>query len=250
MITKCFKPLLVFLLSFDLLLGSNISGSSISASAENKDSDCLLKDKVNTKLNEALKNAKESKTIQSNNGNKVIEITDPEILKELSSSLPKNDGQKLVGVAIAYTETDNVPSPSSLQNNSVVTPQWGSGYYLKNINSSVVCGIEILRQSSYKGPATATMSVKTGVAATWSANVGVSAEEVSTGLGFNVTKSYEVSDTYQIQVPTGKTYTIVARPFFQYYTYEVWYDPLIGFDYKAGNGNAYKPIGVCFYYYQ
>ena len=55
-------------------MGSNISGSSISASAENEDADCLLKDKVNTKLNEALKNAEESKTIQSKNGNKVIEI--------------------------------------------------------------------------------------------------------------------------------------------------------------------------------
>ncbi|WP_369802241.1 DUF6426 family protein, partial [Geobacillus sp. B4113_201601] len=122
--------------------------------------------------------------------------------------------------------------------------------YLKNITTSEACGIEIIRQSTFKGPSTATMSVKQGVSATWSSNTNISAETVSATLGFNVTKSYEVTDTYQIRVPAGKTYTIIARPYYKVYNFDVWYDPLIGWDSKVGYGYAAKPVGVCFYYYE
>ncbi|WP_240371890.1 DUF6426 family protein [Anoxybacteroides rupiense] len=169
------------------------------------------------------------------------------MLKKLEPSTSDQGAKKLVGVAVAYIQTEN---ESFLKNNSIVTPQWASGYYLKNMSSGEACGTKIIRQSTFAGPATATLSVKEGVNASWSSNTNVSAEVVSTGLGFNVTKSYEVSDTYQIKVPSGKTYTIVARPYYQTYNFDVWYDPIIGSDYKAGYGNAFKPIGVCFYYYE
>ena len=251
MTKKILKSILAFSLTFSFLLGGSIIASAenenSNAENENSNTECLLSNEANATLSKALAEAEESKVIKSQNGNKVVEITDPEVLKELEDSIPEQDGKKLVGVSVAYTETKNL---SLSKNNSVVTPQLATGYYLKNIHTGEACGVSIIRQSTFKGPSTATLTVKENVSATWSSNTNISASTVSAGLGFSVTSSYEVSDTYQIKVPSGKTYTIVARPYYQTYNFDVWYDPIIGSDYKAGYGNASKPIGVCFYYYE
>ncbi|KJE28272.1 hypothetical protein LG52_1913 [Geobacillus kaustophilus] len=163
---------------------------------------CIGYTKVNFLMSMYIDRAKESSVVVSQNGNKVVEITELEFLKRLETSVPGPKGKKLVGVSIAYTQAQE---SSLLGDRSAVTPQLGTGYYLKNITTSEACGTEIIRQSTFKGPSTATMSIKQGVSATWSSNTNISAETVSAALGFNVTKSYEVTDTYQIQVPAGKT---------------------------------------------
>lgn len=235
--SKFLKPMFSFLLAFLLLLQGSVTAI---ASSESSSLGC-------TALSDALNNAQESKVITSKNGTNVLEITDPKVLEKLESSVPRPEGKKLVGVAIAYSQSHN---PSLLNDGPVLTPQALTGYYLKNITSSVACGADTIRQSTYKGPATATMTVTERLSATWSTNTGISASVVSAELGFEVTEEHEVSDSYQIQVPSGKTYTIVARPFFRTYNFEVWYDPLFGDDYKAGSGYALKPVGVCFYLYE
>lgn len=122
------KLFFVFSLAFSLLLVE----SSIIASAEEETSntECSLNNKANVTLNGFLDRTKESKVVVSQNGNKVVEITDPEVLKRLETSVPAPNGKKLVGVSIAYTQTQEL----SLSNDrSVVTPQLGTGYYLKTL---------------------------------------------------------------------------------------------------------------------
>ncbi len=242
------KDLLKSILSFSLVFGLLLGGSIIASAEEGtSNAGCSLSSKTNVTVNGFLDRAKESSVVVSQSGNKVVEITDLEFLKRLETSVPGPKGKKLVGVSIAYTQAQESSLPGD---RPVVTPQLGTGYYLKNITTSEARGTEIIRQSTFKGPSTATMSIKQGVSATWSSNTNISAETVSAALGFNVTKSYEVTDTYQIQVPAGKTYTIIARPYYKVYNFEVWYDPLIGWDSKVGYGYAAKPVGVCFYYYE
>jgi hypothetical protein len=185
---------------------------------------------------------KESKVIHSLSGNKIFETTDPDEIDEYFKTRVEPQNAKLVGFAIAYTIANE-----KIQ--SEIQPKWGSGYYIKNIHPSEVCGIKVIRSSLYKGPATATMTIGEAVAAQLITETGISAEVVSATLGFNVTKTYTVSDTYSIQVPKGRTYKITAHPVFLVYDFEVWYDPIFGSDYRVGVGNALKPIGVCFHYY-
>lgn len=246
---KIFKSIVLFSLVFGLFFGGGLATFADEKTADEKttdatDTDCTLNNSINNLFNKGLNKAKPSNVISSQNGNKVVEITDPNILKELESSFPDADGKHLIGVTIAYTNTESTYS----ENDSLVGIQ-AVGYYLKNIKSGEVCGLNVIRQSTYKGPATATMTIKESISATWSSNTGISASTVSASLGFSVTKSFTVSDSYKVSVPKGKTYTIVARPIYMAYNFDVWYSPLIGKDYKAGTGSALKPIGVCFYHY-
>ncbi|PLR78039.1 hypothetical protein CU633_07205 [Bacillus sp. V3-13] len=189
----------------------------------------------------------ESKTIKSKNGNKVYDVKNPEkYVKALGLEAP-SPGAKLVGISFSYSN----PAPNSTTNpSSDFTTQAGTGYYLKNIRSSEACGAQVIRSSYYTGPSTPTMTVTETVSASFNANVGVSAQVVSAGVGFNVTSTYTVSDSYSVKVPAGKTYNIRANPIFLIKNYEVWNDPWIGFDKKVGSGSAQKPIGVCFYYWE
>ncbi|MBD1372575.1 hypothetical protein IC620_09430 [Hazenella sp. IB182357] len=184
---------------------------------------------------------KPSTMIQSKSGQAVYEVTDE---KEWAKF--KNDqleSGKLLGVAISYN--------NHLNTNPISHPfqKIDYGYYLKNITTSEICGAKELRSSYYTGPGEATITVSESIAATWEASVGVSAEVISAELGFTVTSTYSVSDSYSIELPEGETVKIVARPVYNVYQYDVWKDPLIGNDYYLGSGSAYKPVGVCFYFY-
>ncbi|PTQ57883.1 MAG: hypothetical protein BSOLF_0394 [Candidatus Carbobacillus altaicus] len=132
-----------------------------------------------------------------------------------------------------------------------VNPLWGvPKYYIQTTGTGQACGVEVLRDSYYYGPATATMTVTESVSAKWSANVGISASVVNAGVGFDVTESYTVSDSYNINVPPGYVAEIIAHPIYNVVTFDVWYDPMIGNPYKTGSGDAMKPIGVCLVQYR
>lgn len=123
-------------------------------------------------------------------------------------------------------------------------------YYIQITGTGQACGDEVLRNSYYYGPATATMKVSESVSAKWSTNVGISASVVNAGVGFDVTKSYTVNYSYSINVPPGYMAEIIAHPVYDVVTFDVWYDPIIGNPYKTGSGDAMKPIGVCFVQYR
>lgn len=131
-----------------------------------------------------------------------------------------------------------------------VTPQWGiPKTWIVITGSGEVCGTTPIRRSYYQGPATTTMTVTESVSARWSATGGISASGVSAGVGFDVTKTYTVSDSYQVTVPAGKTAEVVAYPMYYVVYFDVWTNPVIGDAYKSGSGWAMKPSGVCFVKY-
>ncbi|MFF0826706.1 hypothetical protein ACFYU8_02025 [Brevibacillus sp. NPDC003359] len=118
--------------------------------------------------------------------------------------------------------------------------------YVKVKRESEACGTKKIRSSSYAPPG-GKMIISQTVSASYSANVTVSAEAVSAGVGFSVTKGYNVSDEQPITVPPGKSGIITAYPWYQTYEFDVmerrpW--PLE--DEVVGSGTAYLPIGVCF----
>lgn len=93
------------------------------------------------------------------------------------------------------------------------------------------------------------MTVTDAVSAKWSATGGISVDGVSAGVGFDVERSYIVSDTYSINVPAGYAAEIIAHPMYFVVTFDVWYNPVIGDSYRTGSGYAMKPVGVCFVQY-
>jgi hypothetical protein len=94
------------------------------------------------------------------------------------------------------------------------------------------------------GPMTLTLSGTYSVANSFSANVGVTADVVSAGVGFSVT--WTASQTYSAStsVPTGACRIIKAYNTFNNYSFDVWQDQFIGDPYKIGSGVAHRFIGV------
>jgi hypothetical protein len=125
--------------------------------------------------------------------------------------------------------------------------QAGTGYYLTNIRkigSITTKGPYVRGKAPACCSATLTMNNSQSLSASWSANVGVSAEVVSAGVGFNVTATWQQNYSYSITHPAGTTYQIDAYNKFDIIGYDVWYDPWVGYDYKAGYGDARKFMGV------
>lgn len=169
-----------------------------------------------------------------------------EFVKKNNIEIP--DSAKVVGaVIIRYKENETEP-PTNFGDIQI---QWGIPYYyITNVRTSETCGIELLRKSYAKGPATLSMTIKESVSAKWGTNTGISASTVSASLGFDVTKAYEITDSISIQVPAGKTYALAAYPMYRVYNFAVYHNPMIGSAYYAGDGWAWKPSGVCFVWYQ
>jgi hypothetical protein len=92
------------------------------------------------------------------------------------------------------------------------------------------------------------MTIKSSVSAKYSTDISLSAEIITVGVGFDVTRTFKVSDTYSIYVLAGSTYNIKARPIYLIKNFEVWNDQLIGWDTIRGSGYASKPMGVSFQY--
>lgn len=186
-------------------------------------------------------------------------ITDlEEFLEECSIEIP--EGAKFVGAAIFSlddSEIDNVDNSVVDENvvDETVTDtdyeiNWGTPrYWLENITTGEMCG-EIIDSTSGKGPATLTLSISDSFAASWSSNTGISASVISSELGWDVTRSYQVTRSYSVNVPSGKRYQIIGYIRLKAYNFEVWYNPVIGDPYRAGYGNATKPIDICFTWFE
>jgi hypothetical protein len=104
--------------------------------------------------------------------------------------------------------------------------------------------------SDFKGPATATMSFSNSIQTQFSTDTDISLEIVSLNIGFHISESYTVSDSYSVKVPKGKTYRIVANPIYSIFQFDVWYSPLIGPDFYEGIGTVMIPFGICFNYFE
>lgn len=235
---RCFK-LLISISFIIVLVMTNFE--STYAKAITEDDDCVSDFSGYEKV--------ESNTIESNSGNTVYEVKDLEkVAKERNIPMEK-DGMELVAVAFSYTD----PELSGSDNIDEFVPNMQDNYFntlaatatkIKVTSSGETCGANPLR-SSYYPQGKAKMTIKEGVKSTKTASVSVSAKIVSAGVGFEIGKSFSVSDSYSVTVPKGKIYNIVARPMFLAKNFKV----LAG-SVSIGTGVALKPIGVCFTLYK
>jgi hypothetical protein len=96
------------------------------------------------------------------------------------------------------------------------------------------------------GPANIAIDISRTVANSFSASVGVSAQVVSAGVGFNVQRSETVAYRSSTTVPSGACWSIRAYNVFYEYGFEIWEEPFIGSDRKIGSGNARDFRGIEF----
>ncbi|MFE4573293.1 hypothetical protein [Paenibacillus chitinolyticus] len=192
--------------------------------------------------------AKESEFLKSLNGNKVYEVENYQELAEKQGVLPPSKDAKLIGISMAYTSPT---SNESIKPNNEVVPQLFGPLYLKNVrNGGNTCGANIIRTSYYQGPTPPSkMVISEKVASSFTSNTNVSASVVSAAVGFSVTSEFTVTDEYAFQVPAGKTYEVIARPTNNITNFEVWEKGTF-WDSHEGDGQASRPIGICFYFYE
>ncbi|MBT9260377.1 MAG: hypothetical protein KM310_11620 [Clostridiales bacterium] len=139
------------------------------------------------------------------------------------------------------SDGDSLPSPVGDSDPSVF------GYYYVTVTGSdQFIGTEVLRRSSYEGPADVNITVSETMKASWSATVGISADIVSAGVGFDVEGYYTVTESYSTHVPSGYIVTITVYPKYHRVFFDVWYKPVIGDAYKVGSGSAKKLSGYHF----
>lgn len=96
------------------------------------------------------------------------------------------------------------------------------------------------------GPSTMAIDISRTVRNSFSATVSVSAEVVSSGVGFNVERSESVTYRSSTTVPNGACWTLRAYNVFYEYGFEVWREPFIGSDTKIGSGTARDFQGIEF----
>lgn len=185
-------------------------------------------------------------------------------LSNATSAVAAYNRTELSGdAAIKYAKEHNIDVPERLtlvklvipateelgQTQSRGRPPWG--YYLRGLSPISACSSRWIHTTSTTAalPGTLSSSVSEVVDAKWSASVKISPDVVSRGVGFDVRKSYSVADSYQFQISSGEPWglwEIRAYPYYDGYTFEVWYNPMVDSAYKAGTGSAFKPVGVCF----
>ena len=96
------------------------------------------------------------------------------------------------------------------------------------------------------GPMTIAIDIQRTVRNSFSATVGVSAEIVTIGVGFNVERAESVTYRSSTTVPNGACWTLRAYNVFSEYAFEVWQEPFIGPDFKIGSGSARDFQGIEF----
>ncbi|MFJ8078975.1 hypothetical protein ACIQ7Q_34850 [Streptomyces sp. NPDC096176] len=107
------------------------------------------------------------------------------------------------------------------------------------------CGTDVIQQTSGHGRTTLVLTVDKKVDATVKREIGIDLGKISAGMGWDVTKSYGVSNQSRYEVPRGKFGTIQAYPLFDQYVGDVW-EGVSGAFPTGKRAYAYKPVGVCF----
>ena len=101
--------------------------------------------------------------------------------------------------------------------------------------------------NQYCGPINVSKTISSSVAATFNATTSIGTGELSAGIGFSLTSTYSVSDTFSKNIPAGECWKVTAYPTFQKYSFEIWDHNYLSPDIKVGSGLAYKPIGLYIY---
>ena len=135
-------------------------------------------------------------------------ITDREEISSLAEELELNENpDDIVQIIISdnefpFNEDKMVPTPADdfFSKEEIV---FQITYHNPNKRGN------LLRSSDYVYPG-GTMTISESVAISYNTTIGLSAEIISSEIGFDVSGSVSVSDSQNIDVPYGKTYTCNA----------------------------------------
>lgn len=168
------------------------------------------------------------------------------------------------GVGVAAEDTDSgllTPTDNTIVKRSVAVDEGtgsvgaddpdgivsgGAGSWVKATGRRYLgeqCGTSKIGSTSGHGATTLTLSVKKSVATKWSATAAITTGAVSAGMGFDVTKTYEVTDQSAYPVPKKKFGVIEAYPLYDVYGFN---EISRADGRKIGTGKVTKPVGVCF----
>ncbi|RJG22411.1 restriction endonuclease [Paenibacillus thiaminolyticus] len=168
---------------------------------------------------------------------KITKVSDvEEYSKKFGITLPSPDAEILHISPV--TEIADKSTPTN-------QPLWIGDLYIKNLEGPrEACDSELLKHSYYDYPG-GTMSVSQSVQASYGGAVSVSAEIINASVSFNVTHSYAVSDSQNVEVPFGKRASVKAFPVVYVWQYDIYKKGIFSDSYE-GYGWAQKPTGVCF----
>lgn len=166
-----------------------------------------------------------------------VEVPKGKKVKRIVTIVPSIDTTK------AIAEDNLLETKSSIFLKYViksVTDQGSMWYYASSV----------LNETSGGPGGTITQTVSESVAAKYSVSVGVSTGTISDAVGFVVTNSFTVADSYSQVLADGESGIIKSWAYFNKKTFEVWEDYLYGDDIYNSIGYACKPNGVRFRYYE
>lgn len=126
-------------------------------------------------------------------------------------------------------------------------------YFIKNVidlGNMWYFPNDVLHTTSGGPGGVVSQTINQNVSATYNCSVGVSAELISSNVGFDVTLSYGISDSYSVNLAPGQKGMIKSWAYYNKKSFEVWSDYLIGDDEYETTGYAYKPNGVRFRFYE
>jgi len=160
-------------------------------------------------------------------------------IKKIITRIPKN-------VSPGSQNTDLVQD---------ITPQGTGwlGYYIESITDRGDYWYfenQVLHTNSGGPGGTVSMTVNEEVSATVSCSVGVDAEVISSEVGFDVTETYGIEDSYEKELEDDQYGTIKAWTYYHRVDFDVWNNYLIGDDTYETTGSAYRPNGVRFRFYE
>lgn len=178
-----------------------------------------------------------------------------QIAKEVAKdkvTAPKGKSVKKIITRIPKNVSPSSPKKDLAQDITTQGSVW-LGYYIKSTTDRGDYWYfpDIILHTNSGGPGgTVSMTVNEEVSATVSCSVGLDAEVVSAEVGFDVTRTYGIQDSYSVQLAAGQYGMIKAWTYYHRVDYDVWNDYLIGDDTYQTTGSAYRPNGVRFRFYE
>ena len=171
-------------------------------------------------------------------------ITDPDEIAAAAAELGlTEDPNEIVEIIIkdvpcAVEDTSNLPAPAV----DFLNPE--EFVFEITLHNPSKKG-NLIRSSDYSYPG-GTMTVSESLQITYSTEIGLDAEVVSSKIGFTVGVNTTVSDTQNIIVPReGQTRTCNAYVKLDYYEFNIIGDD-VWFDDNLGTGVVSRPVGVIF----
>lgn len=155
----------------------------------------------------------------------------PDTIIKMDPNLAKtSDGLK---IATSSPSAGPQPAPAGAQ-------AWYEIRNPREVGQS--CGTEVIQQVSGRGKTTLVLTVEKKVETVVKKEIAIDAKWISGGFGFDVSRSYTVSNQTRYEVPKGRFGTVQAFPLYRQYQ---------GMAYENGFPTnkqifVYKPIGVCF----